>query len=215
LKDLEGIDQLFKKGDVLPQFDVHCPLLSLPLALSTQIHTIPKPLAYLSSEPNRVDQWARRLGDRTGPRVGLVWSGNPGHGNDRNRSVSLAALLAHLPGGFEYVSLQKEIRDIDRATLESTGQVRFFGLELNDFADTAALCDLMDVVISVDTSVAHLSGALGKPTWMLLPFSPDWRWLLERHDSPWYESMTLYRQSSVGDWDSVFSRVATDLQVMR
>ena len=147
------------------------------------------------------------------PRVGLVWSGNPGHGNDRNRSVSLAALLAHLPSGLDYVSLQKEIREADRETLESSGGVRFFGPELKHFADTAALCDLMDIVISVDTSVAHLCGALGKPTWMLLPFCPDWRWLLERNDSPWYQSMVLYRQPSVGDWESVFSRLAIDLKV--
>jgi hypothetical protein len=212
LGGLEGIDQLFKKGDPLPGFDLQCPLLSLPLAFKTTIVTIPSSGAYLKSEPELVKTWAIRLGERRVPRVGLVWSGNPGHGNDRNRSVSLAALLAQLPAGLDYVSLQKEIRDADRATLDAFGNVRFFGPELRDFADTAALSDLMDIVISVDTSVAHLCGALGKPTWMLLPFCPDWRWLLERNDSPWYDSMTLYRQPSVGDWDAVFSRVSTDLQ---
>jgi tetratricopeptide (TPR) repeat protein len=213
LGDLDGIDQLFKKGDSLPEFDLQCPLLSLPLAFKTTIATIPTPTAYLQSEPALVDVWAHRLGERKVPRIGLVWSGNPGHGNDRNRSVSLAALLEHLPAGLDYVSLQKEIREADRATLESFGNVRFFGPELKHFADTAALSDLMDIVISVDTSVAHLCGALGKPTWMLLPFCPDWRWLLERNDSPWYDSMTLYRQPSVGDWDSVFSRVSADLEM--
>jgi len=212
LGNLEGIDQLFKKGDPLPRFDLHCPLLSLPLAFKTTIATIPTPNAYLQSEPDLVNTWVNRLGKKKMPRVGLVWSGNPGHGNDRNRSVSLAALLAHLPTGLDYVSLQKEIREADRETPESYGNVRFFGPELRDFADTAALSDLMDIVISVDTSVAHLCGALGKPTWMLLPFCPDWRWLLERCDSPWYASMSLYRQPSVGDWDSVFARVSTDLQ---
>jgi hypothetical protein len=212
LGDLEGIEQLFKKGDSLPGFDLQCPLLSLPLAFKTTIATIPTSTAYLQSKPALVEAWADRLGERKAPRVGLVWSGNPGHGNDRNRSVSLAALLASLPAGLDYVSLQKEMREADRATLESTGKVRFFGPELKHFADTAALSDLMDIVISVDTSVAHLCGALGKPTWMLLPFCPDWRWLLERNDSPWYDSMVLYRQPSVGDWDSVFSRVAADLE---
>jgi hypothetical protein len=212
LADLEGIDRLFKKGDPLPGFDLQCPLLSLPLAFKTTIATIPTPNAYLQSEPALVKSWADRLGERKMPRVGLVWSGNPGHGNDRNRSVSLATLLANLPAELDYVSLQKEIREADRLTLESSGNVRFFGPELKHFADTAALCDLMDIVISVDTSVAHLCGALGKPTWMLLPFCPDWRWLLERNDSPWYDSMVLYRQPSVGDWDSVFSRIAADLE---
>jgi hypothetical protein len=124
----------------------------------------------------------------------------------------LATLLANSAAELDYVSLQKEIGEADRLTLESSGNVRFFGPELKHFADTAALCDLMDIVISVDTSVAHLCGALGKPTWMLLPFCPDWRWLLERNASPWYYSMVLYRQPSVGDWDPVFSRIAADLE---
>ena len=134
------------------------------------------------------------------------------HTNDHNRSIPLSMLVAALPADYEYISLQKEVRDSDRSVLASYAPVMDVSDELDDFADTAALCELMDVVISVDTSVAHLSGALGRPTWVLLPFSPDWRWLLDRDDSPWYASVRLYRQPAVGDWEAVLTRVMADLQ---
>jgi hypothetical protein len=145
----------------------------------------------------------------------LVWSGNPEHTNDHNRSIGLAALVQHLPAGFEYVSLQKDVRDSDKPVLESNPHILHLGNDLGDFTDTAALCELMDVVISVDTSVAHVSGALGKPTWVLLPFNPDWRWLLDRDDSPWYRSVRLYRQPRVGDWGRVLDKVKADMALLR
>jgi len=208
---LDGVKALIVKGASLPTFDLHSPLLSLPLAFNTGLASIPNPQAYVHSDAQKVQQWSERLGPKTRPRVGLVWSGSAEHANDHNRSIALSALLPYLPDAFEYVSLQKEVRAADQATLAAHGQIRNFGDQLQDFSDTAALCDLMDLVISVDTSVAHLSAALGKPTWILLPFVPDWRWLLEREDSPWYPSVKLYRQQADGDWGAVFDRVRADL----
>jgi hypothetical protein len=141
----------------------------------------------------------------------LAWSGNEAHKNDNNRSILLAD-LRELPTDCQYISLQKEVRDSDRETLCSRPDILHFGNQLHDFSDTAALCELMDIVISVDTSVAHLAGALGKPVWILLPFNPDWRWLLDRADSPWYPSASLFRQEKIGQWESVIKRVALELR---
>jgi tetratricopeptide (TPR) repeat protein len=203
--------ELAVKGKPLPAFDYHCPLLSLPLAFKTDVTSIPASQSYLLSDSAKLAEWEQRLGSKTKPRVGLAWSGNADHVNDHNRSIALSALAAQLPDKFEYVSLQKEVRASDRQALESNGHIRHFGDALKDFGDTAALCDLMDLVISVDTSVVHLSGALGRPTWVLLPYVPDWRWLLDRDDSPWYPSIRLYRQASDGYWDGVLGRVRDDL----
>jgi ADP-heptose:LPS heptosyltransferase len=156
-----------------------------------------------------VAAWSARLGAATRPRVGLVCSGSTTHKNDHHRSIALAELLAALPEGTECFSLQKELRESDRETAKG---IAFFGDELHDFADTAALCLLMDVVITVDTSVAHLAGALGVTTWVLLPHTPDWRWLLDRDDSPWYPSARLYRQDASRQWAPVLQRVAADLR---
>lgn len=211
LKQLSGVSDFVVDGTPLPAFDYHCPLLSLPLVFKTTVGSIPCPTPYLRAEPGKLTYWRNKLGEKRAPRVGLVWSGRTEHTNDHNRSIGLAALLQQLPSGYEYVSLQKDVRDRDKPVLESTPHIRHFGGGLDDFTDTAALCELMDVTISVDTSVAHLSGALGKPTWVLLPFSPDWRWLLNREDSPWYPSVRLYRQPRVGDWDSVLRKVNAQL----
>jgi hypothetical protein len=144
-----------------------------------------------------------------------VWSGNPQQENDRNRSVPLAALLPHLPEGLDYVSLQNEVRVGDRATLQASG-VRHFGEDLRDFTDTAALCDQMDAVVSICTSGAHLAGALGKDTLVLLTnVGVCWRWLTDRRDSPWYPSMTLFRQGQDNDWTPVFAEVGRALQGRR
>ena len=140
-----------------------------------------------------------------------MWSGNAAHKNDSNRSLTLNQLLTSLPEGLDYISLHKEIRPSDQEILNNQVGIRTFCNELNDFSDTAALCELMDVVISVDTSVAHLASALGKDTWVLLPYAPDWRWLLGRKDSPWYPSARLYRQDEKRTWDNVLGSIATDL----
>ena len=211
LEELAGVSELIVRGDALPFFDYHCPLLSLPLAFKTELSTIPCSAKYISTDALKMTHWKNKLDVKTKPRVGLAWSGSTWHKNDHNRSIFLSELMHRLPSGFQYVSLQKETRQIDKLTLESNPHIIRFGGELNDFTDTAALCELMDVVISVDTSVAHLAGALGTPTWILLPIIPDWRWLLDRDGSPWYPSVRLYRQAAIGDWTSVFEKVKAAL----
>jgi ADP-heptose:LPS heptosyltransferase len=134
------------------------------------------------------------------------------HRRDRYRSVALAELIRYLPAELQYVSLQKEVRESDLPALRSNADMLNFADAQKDFSDAAALCECMDLVISVDTSIAHLSGALGKETWILLPFSPDWRWLLDRVDSPWYPTVKLYRQERSGDWSEVLARVSADLR---
>ena len=214
MQNLEGISQLIIKGQELPPFDYHCPLLSLPFALQTNLSNIPGRNGYfnLDNSSSKAMEWKKRIGLKTKPRIGLVWSGNAQHTNDHNRSLLLSDILPCLPNHFEYISLQKEIREADELTLRSNSQILSFANDLNDFSDTAALINCMDLVISVDTSVAHLSGALGKESWVLLPFVPDWRWLLDRADSPWYPSIKLYRQPAIGDWESVLDKVKLDLK---
>lgn len=196
-----------------PQFDLYCPLLSVPALLGTTLDSIPGPLSYLSARPERKAYFGELLKDASGLRVGLVWSGNPKHANDRNRSLALKDLMLALRGTpFTAVSLMKEVRPEDLVFLRSQTQVRDLSPHLDNFADTAALISNLDLVVSVDTSVAHLAGALGRPVWMLTPYAPDWRWMLERRDTPWYPSMRLYRQHSPHDWDAVLLELATDLQ---
>jgi tetratricopeptide (TPR) repeat protein len=207
--EIEGVSQVVVKGEELPTFDYQCPLLSLPLAFKTNLATIPNasPYIHMDGLTHKMREWQERLGTKSKPRVGLVWSGNSQHDNDHNRSLLLKDILPFLPAQFEYISLQKEVREVDKPTLQSNSQIRSFTEELIDFSDTAALTSALDLVISVDTSVAHLSAALGKKTLVLLPHTPDWRWLLDRSDSPWYPSMKLYRQSNIGDWKSALSAV--------
>jgi hypothetical protein len=194
-------------GAPLPPHDRHCPLMSLPLALGARA---PEPLApsgQLQADPARVARWANWLGPRTGPRVGLVWRGNPAHRNDRRRSLALAALLQALPAGPTYLSLQQPPLQDEGRMLAAAG-VRDPADRIEDFDDTAALCQCLDLVVSVDTSVAHLAAGLGRPTWILLPFAPDWRWMIEREDSPWYASVRLLRQGPDRAWASVLARLA-------
>ena len=206
-----AVEALIKQGGPLPPFDCHCPLMSLPLAFQTTLSTIPSAVPYIKPSSEKERFWAEKLGPNSQLRVGLVWSGDPRHQNDKHRSIALADLLTALPPGFEYVSMQSEIRDSDRHALKGGNDLVHFGSELKDFSDTAALCAQMDVVICVDTSVVHLSGAMGKPTLLLLPYNSDWRWLLERTDSPWYPTMQLYRQTQLGSWQSALEKVCADL----
>lgn len=210
LDSLEGVDIFIEQGASLPEFDYQCPLMSLPFAFKTEPNSIPNLSPYLKSNAEKRELWGQRLGEKSKPRIGVVWSGSARHKNDLNRSLKLTQLLDYLPTSFEYVSLQKEVREEDKTTLTNS-TIKNYGEQIIDFTDTAALCDLMDLVISVDTSVAHLAGALGKKTWILLPFSPDWRWLLDRDDSPWYESITLYRQGQDREYETVLRRVENDL----
>ncbi|MDN7894702.1 tetratricopeptide repeat protein [Burkholderia cepacia] len=210
---LDGIDVLVARGDPLPPFDLYCPLLSLPLEFRTDLASIPARVPYLRADPERVEHWRTRLGAAGRPRIGLVWSGNPLHLNDRNRSITLADLLPLLDERYEWISLQKVIRDEDRPVLDAS-PIRFVGDELTDFAETAALTEAMDAVISVDTSVAHLAGALGRPLAVMLPHTPDFRWLLDRDDSPWYPGARLFRQPEGGQWASVVERLRDALPAL-
>jgi tetratricopeptide (TPR) repeat protein len=214
LAGVQGASQVITGGDLMPRFDCRCPLMSLPLAFKTTLDTIPVASRYLTSNPVKVDKWLARLGSSPKSRIGLVWSGNPAFSLDRKRSIALTELLRHLPVGPQYVSLQKELTTLDRLTIQAHGGILQFADELNDFSDTASLCECLDLVISVDTAVAHLSGAMGKKTWILLPSVPDWRWLLNREDSPWYPSVRLYRQRGRGDWGGVLDRIEADLYAL-
>jgi hypothetical protein len=211
LTTLKGPAQLIAKGTIPPPFDYHCPIMSLPLAFNTTPNTMPAAPHYLQADTTRVEQWRALLGEPKRPRVGLVWSGNSNNPIDRRRSIALSSWLPHLPPELDYFCLQKDIRDADREALEDS-DVFSFDDDLMDFKSTAALCECMDLVLSVDTSLLHLSGALGKRTWLLLPYVSDWRWMRDREDTPWYPSVKLYRQTTPGDWNGVFARVAADLR---
>jgi hypothetical protein len=156
--------------------------------------------------PHALEYWGALLGAKCRLRIGLAWAGNPKHVRDRERSMRLRDLLPLLDVDATFVSLQKQLRADDAETLTHCNMLRF-GRELGDFSDTAALISQLDLVISVDTSVAHLAGALGKPVWILLTHAPDWRWLLDRDDSPWYPSARLFRQRETREWGSVTTRV--------
>ena len=204
LSKVEGASEVLARGEPLPSFDFHTPLLSLPLAFGTTLETIPAKRAYLECEPQEVASWRERLGERIAPRVGLVWKAAGAH-----KSIALERLLELATPGKEFFSLQNEVSAEEQTRLDSGG-VRQLTAGLRNFSD-APLVDLMDLVITVDTSLAHLAAALGKPVWMLLPYNPEWRWLLEREDSPWYPTMRLFRQPAVDDWDSVLERVKAEL----
>lgn len=183
----------------------HIPMMSLPLAMRSRLESIPSSVPYLQADPERVEHWRACL--PSAPlRVGLVLSGNAAHANDRNRSIPLQHVMQIAVPGVLFVSLQREVRASDQAALTLSGFVDVAD-EIRSFADTAALVQALDLVISVDTSVAHLAGALARPLWLLLPHRPDWRWLLERDDSPWYPSARLFRQPAPGLWDPVLAEV--------
>jgi hypothetical protein len=179
------------------------------MACGTRIGSIPSSTRYLAGDAAKAAQWQTLLGPRNRARIGVAWRSHPL--GLRKRDVTLAALIQCLPRGLQYVSLQKDLSEQDRELLQADMRIRQFSDEVLGFADTAALCECMDLVISVDTSLAHLGGALGKPTWILLPWVPDWRWLLDREDSPWYPTVKLYRQDKPGDWNPVLQRVHADL----
>jgi tetratricopeptide (TPR) repeat protein len=213
LDGIAGVTRVVPSDTPLPDeaFDLHCPLMSLPAALGSELSTIPADIPYLRVPEAARARWAAMLGPASRPRVGLAWSGNPAHANDARRSIPLARLNALLGAPVEWVGLQRDLRASDRAALDALPRLRHSGAALADFADTAALCAACDLVITVDTSIAHLAGALGRPAWILLPFNADWRWLHDRDDSPWYPTATLRRQTRPGDWDDVLERVARDL----
>jgi len=208
---LKGNLIFVESGKSLPDFDYYCPVMSLPLAFKTTLETIPAELPYLYVDKAKKQQWNKRLGKQVITRIGLVWTGNPDHKNDHNRSLLLKQFSSLLILPFEFHSLQKDIRAVDAQTVNDLPKIYQHQDELKDFTDTAALVDAMDIIISVDTSVAHLAGAMGKKTWILLPYFPDFRWMLDRDDSPWYPSAKLYRQERINGWDTVIEKLKYDL----
>lgn len=211
LSQLEGVSQLVAHGNPLPDFDYQCPLLSLPLACGTTLKTIPARAFWLRCDTEKAAHWRNALGQATGPRIGLAWSGNASHPNDINRSIPLTQLKELLDLPCEFHCLQKDIKDADRAVLRELTQLHLHEDALRDFSDTAALIDAMDIVIAVDTATLHLAGALGKTAWALLPYAPDYRWMLGRADTPWYPMMRLFRQQSHGDWRAALLQVIAAL----
>jgi tetratricopeptide (TPR) repeat protein len=213
LSSLEGV-QVIAEGNPLPAFDLHSPLMSLPLIMGTQLATVPGE-AYLRADPHRAAAWRARLGPAAKPRIGLVWAsgrrpGRPDKRGDLRRDIPLLKLLEAARPDLEFISLQKGL-DAEAELKAAPGAVIDPAADLRDFADTAALIDGLDLVISVDTAPAHLAGALGKPTLTLLRYDACWRWLTQRADSPWYPSMRLLRQAAPGDWDSVIDQLKAAL----
>jgi hypothetical protein len=206
-----GISAVLTDGEPLPDFDLHCPLLGLPIAFKTDLATIPANIPYLSPYQERLDKWRDRLPQNGRMRVGIVWSGNSSHLNDHHRSIPLerfAALLS-VPG-IDFVSVQKDVSSAQADILDKHGVLEL-GRQFEDFADTAAVVAMLDLLITVDTSVAHVAGGMGKAVALLLPFAPDWRWLLHRTDTPWYPSMRLFRQTAIADWDPPLDQLRQEL----
>jgi tetratricopeptide (TPR) repeat protein len=210
LSGVAGIAQCLVKGETLPDHDFHCPLTSLPLAFNTTIDTIPSAVPYISVR-ERDERWEEFLGSARLPRIGIVWSGNPNNTKDQNRSMPLKTLLPLFDIEAQFVSLQKDVRESDLAIFRKCKGIFDAAPEIENFADTASLIKHLDLMITVDTSVAHLAGALGKPVWILLAYASDYRWLLDRDDCPWYPTARLFRQTSTKDYADVVDRVRGDL----
>ena len=214
LSGLSGVSHCVPISAVnaLPAFEMHCPVSTLPLAFGTRLDTIPSATSYLPSPAkSRMQAWEDRLGRHIKPRVGLVWSGSRTHTNDHNRSIPLRTLSGILDVDATFVSLQKDLRPNDAEVLRERRDIVDLTTYLTDFSETAALISCLDLVVTVDTSVAHLSAALGRTTWILLPYTPDYRWLLDRDDSPWYPTVRLFRQSKTRDYGEVLDRVRSEL----
>ncbi|MGC8494102.1 MAG: tetratricopeptide repeat protein [Syntrophobacteraceae bacterium] len=198
-------------GDDLPEHDFHCPLMSLPLALGGRLETIPTEIPYLRAPKERVEKWRTRLGGPKRLRVGLAWAGRRREPANHTRDMRLEMFLPLMRLEVDLISLQKEVPEQDVDFLESMPRLARIGEELSDFADAAALIENLDMVLSVDSAIAHLAGALGKPTWIVLRHSGEWRWFLERHDSPWYPTARLFRQKSPGDWAGVVADLVREV----
>lgn len=205
--------KIVRNDEKVDEFDFHCPIMSLPLAFKTTVETIPNNIPYLYSDQFKKSYWERKFAYASNSlKVGLVWSGSKDHKKDHDRSLRLEQLAPILDLPVTFYSLQKEVREQDKITLSKLNQIQEDHEELNDFSDTAAMVDCLDLIISVDTSVAHLAGAMGKNVWILISYLPDYRWMLDRDDTPWYPTARLFRQPNVGDWDNAILNVRSALE---
>ncbi|HEX4173017.1 MAG TPA: tetratricopeptide repeat-containing glycosyltransferase family protein [Acetobacteraceae bacterium] len=208
----------FLRWEDAPDYAAFCPMSGLPRLAGTRIDTVPAPIPYLRADPTRVAHWAERLDGlvpRSFRRVGAIWAGRPSHNNDRNRSALLADFrpLADV-AGIALLALQKGPKTGQAGAWYGRAPLINIGAEIQDYDDTMAILDNLDLLITVDTSVAHLAGAMGRPVWIMLPRTPDWRWLLDRSDTPWYPSARLFRQQYVRRWDDVVQAIATALRAL-
>jgi len=214
MTSVPGVTQVIADGGTLPDFDVYCPLLSLPLAFGTELGTIPSTVPYIWPQPDRITRWQGSVPQNGRLRVGICWAGTSVHAGDRRRSIPLDAFAKIFSvRGIDFVSLQKEVSQRQAAVLSERGVVQL-GQKFEDFADTAAVVAMLDLIISVDTSVAHLAGAMARAVAVLLPFSPDFRWLQGRTDTPWYPTMRLFRQTAPNDWEAPLERVRSELSAL-
>ena len=215
LANLPGVSQYCNRWTDVPGHAAHCRLSSLPYLFRTQMDTIPSKVPYLKADPARIAHWGQRLGATLPPgvkRIGLAWTGRPTHPNDRRRSVPLSQLLPLADAGpAAFVSLQKPMPARDLDSIQRFPGMTDLSEELTDFGETAALMENLDLIITVDTSMGHLAGALNKPAWILIPKAADWRWLLNRDDSPWYPSVRLFRQPKPGEWNEPLARMRSAL----
>jgi len=213
LSGMACVARIVVRGEPLPHFDVHCPVMSLPLAFKTSLDTIPADVPYLKAPADRGQKWDH-LSSGQGFRVAIAWAGSATHKQDQLRSIPFRELVSLIDGaeGVEWFSVQHELRAGDAELLDKMPNVRRFDGALADFADTAAILSHADLVITVDTAIAHLAGALGRPAWALVQYSPDFRWLLDRDDSPWYPTLRIFRQKQHGDWNDVVARLAERLR---
>ena len=213
-RTIPGIEQIIVKGGPIPRFTRHCPFMSLPRAMGIELENLPNATPYLQAPPDQVERWRAYFSSRPGLRVGLTWRGRPEHRNDRHRSMK----AEHMAGlgrieGVSFFGIQKDATADEVKTMRQGGPIEMLS-GLDDYGVTAGAVMALDLVITVDTSVAHLAAALGKPVWLLIPYSPDWRWLLDRTDSPWYPTMRIFRQRTGGDWASVVAAVRDRLQAV-
>jgi len=212
LSTVSGVASCHARGETLPAFDVYCPLGSLPLALKTETSSVPATLPYVRTDDAQIAKWRPALEALPGKRGALTWAGHARHANDRNRSIDLKLLEPLFKcEGISFVSIQRDLRGEDATRLAQFG-ITDFGPRLADMTDTAAVLALADLLISVDTSVVHLAGAMGREAWVMLPFMPDWRWTLTNERSPWYPTMRLFRQRAPGDWPNVIATVRDALR---
>jgi hypothetical protein len=210
-----GFDSLTVRGQLPPPFDVHAEMMSLPMLMRLQLSDLPGQMPYVTADGERLARWRKRLAAVEGLQVAFVWAGRPTHTNDARRSLPLEAFAPLCQDGVTLLSIQKGPREGEAAAPPAGMTLVNLSPEIADFEDTAAILSTVDLLVSVDSSPVHLAGALGQPAWVMLPFQPDWRWLQDRTDSPWYPSLRLFRQARWGDWDEVIHRIAAALATLR